>query len=115
MPDIRCKIYRSNGDSSNGGISSTNDGVILVFDGDEEELALPQSQAGTPRVKLVRRCHGSSQYLHAEPIEPCPKGHVGYMAGGTFIWTNDSRFPHDCPISLHDRSEDYELYQQLSS
>jgi hypothetical protein len=38
------------------------------------------------------------EHLHAEPISP-----GWYMASGKFIWTSDSRFPNDYPISLHDR------------
>jgi hypothetical protein len=63
-------------------------------------------------LKLVRRNLFGREHLHAEPIDP-PTG-VGWMAGGNFIWTSDSRFPSDYPIAVHDRQESQDQYNMLS-
>lgn len=61
-----------------------------------------------PAVRLVRRNIGGEIYVHAEPVAPCPPN-ACRMAGGTFIYSCDSRFSeavgHSYPISLHDRDE----------
>ena len=61
-----------------------------------------------PAVRLVRRRIGGEEYIHAEPVDPCPSG-ACRMAGGTFIYSCDSRYReavgHSYPVSLHDRHE----------
>ena len=103
---LTCNIYRAKGYERcpNGGISEHHDEVLLVGDGvngpfSEEDAA----KLGIPVVVLVCRkglAKNGGDYLHAEPIagSDC-------MAGGAFIYTCDSRFPSDYPISLHDRRE----------
>ena len=75
-----------------------------------------------PAVKLVFRSFGGRKIVHAEPVEPCKPGNVGYMAGGAFI-TADSRLSEFLrknglelygAISLHDRQETAEEYRALS-
>lgn len=101
---LRCNIYKhQNSDCSNGGISHDHDNVILAWD--EDESKLPDAINGTPVVKLVKREMGQRVYLHAEPVAKPPKNHNGWMMGGCYIKSSDGRFPHDYPISLHDRAE----------
>jgi len=110
---LYCDIFKHEGqDCSNGGISSRFEEVQLLIGGSEDVLAQlgPFTEQGTPRVRLIKRelrlRDGSDgEYLHAEPNERPAKGRSGYMNGGTFITTSDSRFPHDYPIKLHDRTE----------
>jgi hypothetical protein len=104
-----CEIYRRTGEFSNGGISSRCQAVTLVDIG----VDLFDPVADRPAVKLVKRNFGNRVYLHAEPLEQ-PTGLVGPMAGGTFIYSCDSRFPSDYPIALHDRWETEQQYESLS-
>lgn len=98
------------GNCSNSGISSRIKAVTIVgeipkiFEADEK----------SPAVKIVRRMLCGRIYLHAEPIESIKNGNVGYMMGGCFIWSSDSRFPSDYPIPLHDRQETSEQNEILS-
>lgn len=106
MRGLLCQVYRASwngGDPSNGGISSRCDEVILVGLGPKAEIFEPTPRC--PAVRLVRRTLGDGPvYLHAEPLDQ-PEGRVGPMAGGSFIYSCDSRFPSDYPIGLHDRFE----------
>jgi hypothetical protein len=108
-----CYVFRAEAfpDCTNGGISSRCDRVTLVGLGPECEIfpATPER----PAVRLVRRTIRGSVYLHAEPVDQ-PEGLVGPMAGGNFIYSSDSRFPSDYPISLHDRFETQEHYNLLT-
>jgi len=91
---------------SNYGISEYHDDAILVWD-EEINEDLDLDHASTPVLKLVRRDICGRKHLHAEPIIRPRLGRVGWMAGGSFLWTSDSRRPEgmDYPISIHDRSE----------
>lgn len=93
-----CEIYKwSLRDCSNGGISSTHTKVTLV--GDNIPQIFPVSDAA-PAVVIKSKIWDSEPYYYAEPV-----GLKGTMAGGAFIYSCDSRFPHRYPISLHDRVE----------
>lgn len=90
------------GNCSNNGISSRCTRVIIVGEGIPEIF---ESDEDTPSVRIVKRDLHGGIYLTAYPIEPCPSNRTGYMMGGTFIWSHDSRFPAKYPIPLHDRTE----------
>lgn len=99
---LRVSIYKDRGsDCSNGGLSHYHDEVFLATDPEND----PLTGQSLPVVKLVKRQLFGSEYVHAEPVERPPKGRSGYMAGGCFISTCDSRFPCRYPVSLHDRTE----------
>ena len=112
MKCIPAYIYRDHGgDCSNGGLSSKVDNVFVPhprgwYDAEEDDPKL---------VKIVKNDYGFGEYVHAEPVAEKPKGHVGYMMGGTFIYSSDSRFReiHPYPIPLHDRTETQELYDSM--
>lgn len=113
MKGLLCNILenKSIGNCSNGGISSRCDMVTLVGEGIDEVFEANDTR---PAVKVVTRNILGAPYLTAYPVKEAPKNSVGYMAGGCFIWTTDSRFPSDYPIPLHDRSETHEEYTRLS-
>jgi hypothetical protein len=103
MKGLLCFIYKhENNDSSNGGISSKTECVVLCKDNTTEIFEVDDNRPG---VKIVKQHLFGKDYYHAEPIVPVPEGHIGYMFGGTFIYTSDSRFPFNYPLPLHDRSE----------
>jgi len=62
-----------------------------------------------PGLRLVKRCICGQEYVHAEPLEPCPRGMLGYMASGLYVTTCDSRLQaatgHPYPVPLHNRTE----------
>ena len=110
MRALRCSILESKllGNCSNHGISERYDSILLLCDngnveanGDEENLC-----------KVVKRNLFGETYYHVEPVMK-PNG-VGWMSGGSFVYSCDSRFPFSYPLSLHDRTETQELYNILS-
>lgn len=111
---LLCSVYKNPlyKGCSNGGISSKVDHVVLIGPG-VPEIFEPTDDC--PAVKLVRRNIGGKEYLHAEPIEEGKETLIGPMAGGSYIYTVDSRFPNLYPISLHDRYETQKMYDSLTS
>jgi hypothetical protein len=105
---------KRNGNCSNGGISERHKAVVVV---DEKLPEIFSASSDHPAVKIVRRVIGGEPYIHAEPIDPVPDGMIGYMFGGSFIYTSDSRFGElsKYPIPLHDRWETMEQYDRLRS
>lgn len=105
---LLCSVYRtlSLKGCSNGGISEQVETVVLVGPG-IPEIFSPKPRM--PAVQLVK----TGDYMHVEPVEQ-PDGMCGPMAGGAFIYTSDSRFPSNYPISLHDRFDTREQYDLLS-
>lgn len=97
-------VFKANYDCTANGISSKLDRLILIGDGVVELFGGNEDNSNV--VKLVRRKIGNREYLHCEPLEK-PIGKNGPMFGGNFIYTSDSRFPNDYPISIHDRFEDF--------
>jgi hypothetical protein len=88
-------------------------------------------ESAVPKILLLKRdkVHLGG-YLYAVPgvvdpdsgnvvPAPLPEGHVGWMMGGNYVGTCDSRFSTGVTslgaIPVHDRSESYELYRTLSS
>lgn len=101
-------IYRSGPGCSNGGISDRVDKVVLVG---PNVPRIFEPSADAPEVHL-RNLNG---YVSAAPAEAPPEGHTPYMAGGTFIYTSDSRWPGGKPIPLHDRTDTWADHEVLSS
>lgn len=108
----------SHGDFTNDGVTSPSRGyrdAYLVGPGVAEVFNVDASRR--PVLKLVKRMIGGRPYFHAEPIDPPPTGEIGWMAGGNFIYTSDSRFNDvtaGYPIAIHDRKETVEQYAALS-
>lgn len=104
---LLCSIYSNGTDCSNGGISSQTKQVILVGQG-IPEIFTPS--ADTPAVEL--RMLGGRVNAKPAAVEGQPE--PWWMFGGCFIYTNDSRFPAEAPIALHDRCETSEQSRALS-
>ena len=100
---LSCSILKNPGmgDCSNGGISAMFDNVVLVGDGIPEVTAVTDPRKA---VVIDSITFGGKTYYRAAPKELHDKN-VWTMAGGSFVWTCDSRFPFDYPIALHDRVE----------
>lgn len=110
MECIIAHIFRDNlGDCSNGGLSSKTNEVYVPCPTGPYNIAKDNPKL----VRLVTRDFGFGSFTHAEPVKEVPKGHVGYMMGGTFIYSSDSRFPSKYPIPLHDRTETQEFYNSM--
>lgn len=101
---------KSIGNCSNNGISARFNDILLLCDegyidvkGDEPNLC-----------KVVKRNILGNEYMHVEPVAN-PNG-IGWMAGGTFVYSSDSRFNKisNYPLALHDRCESQQLYDALS-
>jgi len=104
MKGMLASVYRNDagwGDATNGGVTSKHKQVVLIGEGVAEVFA-PSETA--PALRLVRK----TGYLYAEPVHQ-PNG-VGWMFGGNFIYSSDSRFPLRFPIPVHDRQESREQY-----
>lgn len=69
-----------------------------------------------PEVILVIRDNGIVRWLHLEPATPAPGDQTPYMAGGNLATTSDSRWSELAgqPVEIHDRSDSWALYEQLS-
>lgn len=112
-----CGIYESKdiGNCSNNGMSAKYKDVLLIFD--EEEAQIFEESEDRPTVKIMKKYIGGQEYIYAVPINPPKKGMVGYIMGGCFIYTSDSRFRRyvsPYPVPLHDRTETPEEYEMLS-
>ena len=99
------KLYRK---CANGGISERYDELYVVcedgnweFDSDN----LPENI-----VMIEDRGRWGKR---AVPLVPVDKGCVGWMAGGSILYSCDARFPGGQPIMIHDRQESYELYNSF--
>ena len=107
------------GNCSNGGISQYHNQVTIVSDVDECQIfdTYPVDELCRPIVVIKKRIIGGEEYVYAEPIDNPDKGNIGWMAGGTFIYSCDSRFSRHFskyPIPLHDRQETREDFEVLS-
>ena len=100
------------GDCSVNGMSSKHDKLLLI-DENGGDLDGPSKGTEDNTVKLVKRDLWGKEYLHVEPVVK-PKGMVGPMFGGNFVYTSDSRFPSKYPIPVHDRFETPEQNRAMS-
>jgi len=112
------EIFPDN-DCTNGGISSRHKTLYLLCEDQEKAQKEPWYWSKVDEnderlVKIVRSTSCGRPYVHAEPVNDPNKREIGYMFGGNFVYTNDSRFPEKYPIPLHDRSETWEEYDALS-
>lgn len=106
-------IYKSNlGDCSNGGISSRFREILLICD--EGHIEIDENNPPENLCKLVVKDYGFTVYKHIEPVAKA--NGVGWMAGGTLVYTCDSRFRRmsEYPLVLHDRTESQKEYDALS-
>lgn len=108
-------------DCTNGGVTSRHTKVTLFFDCSKESAKKHCQENGISfdsALWLNRRILWDEEMPIAVPLE-YPKGKVGPMFGGNFIYTSDSRFPCvgrqlKLPIPVHDRFETQQEYDVLS-
>jgi hypothetical protein len=113
MKGLICSIFESkaHGNCSNSGVSSRFKSVTLCPDYDANcGFGIPEvfvADTDAPAVVLrAFRVSEDYEYIYAVPVELVEKGDGGWMFGGSFIFTSDSRFPARHPIPLHDRVEE---------
>lgn len=114
MKALTLEIYKSRyGDCSNGGISSRYDTILIECD--EGYINIDENNIPDNFCVVVERQLFGRTYKHIEPYNRPDKGCVGWMAGGCFVSTCDSRFSKisDYPLSLHDRQESQEQYDMM--
>jgi hypothetical protein len=100
-------LRHANGsDCTNGGISSRFVDVVVVGPGIPEIF---EEKPERPAVMVDERMG----YKFLRPVEDCPSDQVGYMFGGNFAFTTDSRWKFGA-LPIHDRSETVEHYRRLS-
>lgn len=110
-------VYRSIniGDCTNGGVSSRFDRLLVLCD--DGFIDVDMDNPPENLCKVVHRFLFGRDVYHIEPVEE-PKG-CGWMAGGNFAHTSDSRFSDMCghqygALAIHDRQETWEEYDILS-
>ena len=114
MKGLTVNIYKYNGQSCDGSIapfSSKFERLIVLPSEDYPEIPeIFEVSDDCPAVKLFKRNLFGSQkeeYTIAYPVDG--DGNVvdrsGYMFGGSYICTSDSRFPMGFPVKLMDRRE----------
>lgn len=113
MKALPINVYRQPtdpffGDSTNGGITSRFDRLLLIHS--EGFIDIDPENPPENAVVLVERFICGREYKHIEPLAS-PK-HLGWMAGGNIAYTSDSRFPSDYPLCVHDRQETQEQYNR---
>lgn len=114
MKKLNVYIYRDcSGDCTNGGVSANAKSLTLVI---YENGETPNQADGD--LMLVKRVLWGEQADYLRPISETDEGCVGWMMGGNFGYTCDSRF-HEWtgnanPLPIHDRQETQALYNMLS-
>ena len=105
---ILVSVFRSRGDSTNGGVTAEHNDFVLVGKGIPEIF---EPSEGTPALQLHWRGtppSGGHAVPYAVPVDPPKPGKAtGPMMGGNFIYTCDSRLRRiwPSPIAVHDRYE----------
>ena len=100
MSNILTFVLRNSlGDSTNNGLTSKEDTLVLHHGPDMQVDMIPGDE-----LILVERTIFGKQSNYAVPASIFNSG-VHSMFGGNFIYTSDSRFPSDGPIKVHDRVE----------
>lgn len=103
MKGLHLNIYTPGYNCSNNGITATAKGVTLVGPGIVE---LNEASPEYPAVHVVTRNLGGKygdNWKHLEPVYR-PSG-IGWMFGGCFAYSSDSRYPFAFPLKIHDRQE----------
>jgi hypothetical protein len=113
MKALPIYVYRNSlGDCTNNGLSSKFDSLLLIHE--EGFIDIDENNPPENLVKVVTRNLYDGVYKHIEPYKKATK--VGYMHGGNYAETSDSRFSKisKYPLAIHDRQETQEEYDALS-
>ncbi len=100
------------GDCTNGGISGKFDCLYLICD--EGWFEVEDTDPKLIKIITKPHCGKEGTYSFVEPVNDSSKKECGYMSGGNFVYSCDSRFPFDYPLPVHDRSETWKEYETLS-
>ena len=106
---IPVNVYRPAGERRGSGITASIDRFVLVGEGLPEIF---EASENMPALVLIRR-DIDGEYLHAEPDFPPDRDKVGWMFGGNFVYTTDSRATR-YPVPVHDRQETQQQHTALS-
>lgn len=98
------------GNCSNHGISEDFCEILLLCDDGHIEVDLDNPPENL--CVYVKRTLFGKEADYVRPYAD-PEG-VGWMNGGSIVYTSDSRFPGNHPVCLHDRQESQEMYDILS-
>lgn len=90
-------VYRSGVDCTGGGVSSYHDQFVVVG-------ATPVFETGLGAVCLYL-CEWMGQTIAVPEKIDTREGLHGWMFGGNFVYTSDSRWPTGLPIKIFDRRE----------
>ena len=107
---LSARIFKDRGlgSCSNGGISERYNEVLVQCDDGNIEIDLDNPPENFCIISEIM----GHKYVrpYAKPTQ------IGWMAGGTIVYTCDSRFRHmsEYPLSLHDRQETQAEYDMLS-
>lgn len=103
-------VYHDNalGDCTNNGVSNRFDTLYLPNSNGPVEVLLDENGELPDNVCGVhlKELYNGEDYLYLEPYK-APEG-VGWMMGGNFAFSSDSRFKEDYssqPIAIHDHQE----------
>lgn len=101
------------GNCSNNGISARYDEVLMIHP--TGFIKIDMENPPENLVKLVIREIGGREYKHLEPMFRPAKGCVGWMHGGSYAASCDSRFREfsEYPLPIHDRQETQEFYDSM--
>ena len=116
MKALPIYVYRNNrlGDCTNGGISSKYNELLLICD--KGYINIDENNPPENLVKMVERNMWGTTLYHIEPY--AKPQHLGWMAGGNYAESSDSRFSDMInfygAVSIHDRQETQEMYDLLS-
>lgn len=118
MRAISIEVYsnRKYRGCANGGISEKYDELLLVHD--RGNIEIDENNLPENLVKVVVRNMFGKEVRHIEPYNRPDRGNVGWMAGGSYAASCDSRFRevagHYGALSIHDRQESQQMYDELS-
>jgi hypothetical protein len=103
-------LRHSLGDCTNNGLTSQKDSIDMYYGSDLNEALNSVRTEGIldelpeDSLILIERNLFGKPANYAVPVSILKKGQHS-MSGGNFVYTSDSRFPSDAPISVHDRVE----------
>ncbi len=103
-------IYRHGGpDTSNHGVSQNMETILLIGPGIPKMYPV----ADRPVLQLIKKTVAGRCQMAAEPDTPPEAGNIGWMFGGNFVFSPNSRFPGKVPIPIHDRQESAEVHAHM--
>ena len=103
-------LRHSLGDCTNNGLTSKKDSIELYYGSDLTEAINSVKTQGIldtlpeDSLVLIERNLFGKPANYAVPVSILKKGQRS-MSGGNWVYTSDSRFPHNGPLSVHDRVE----------